>query len=644
MRILLTTLSRFYRGSAWVLGGTALTLGVSATVLSGRLDGALQALLVVCGVAGALSVLAMRRAMVHRFNGAMAIQRAERDAELFRFDTAINNMSQGLCFFDGHQRLIVCNHRYADMYRLSRELVRPGTTLREIVDFRYQAKCMPDMSRDEYIAWRDNISISDRPSTTVTTLVDGRTISIHHQPMADGGWVSTHEDISESRRRQAEVEHLARHDALTGLPNRVLFRERLNEAARAHDRASAVMCLDLDRFKEVNDTLGHDAGDELLRMAAGRLSGCVRDGDVVARLGGDEFAIIQAHGDQPGAVQALATRLLQVMEQPFDVAGHQMSVGISIGITLCGGGRGEESDDLLKQADLALYDAKSSGRSTHRFFRPDLERRATGRRELEVDLRQAIELGALALHYQPLVSMFDGCVEGFEALVRWPHPERGMIMPDQFIALAEEVGLIDALGAWVLAEACHVAVSWPAPLCISVNLSPLQLRSGRLLHAVRSALEKSGLAAERLELEITESVPLDDHSLGLATLHELRAMGVRISIDDFGAGFSSVSYLRRFPFDKIKMDRSLVRDVASDQTAQEIVRAMASLGVSLGMAVTAEGVETMEQLDAARRLGCSQAQGYLISTPRPAAELAAILRRDMRLVGSGTRKHDERLR
>jgi len=284
------------------------------------------------------------------------------------------------------------------------------------------------------------------------------------------------------------------------------------------------------------------------------------------------------------------------------------------------------------RADLALYDAKSSARGTHSFFRPELDRRAKGRHELEADLRHAIAQGALELHYQPLISLPDERVLAFEALVRWPHPRRGMVMPDQFIPLAEEVGLIDALGAWVLVEACQTAASWPAHVGVAVNLSPLQLKSGRLVDVVRDALARCGLAPARLELEITESVPLDDNSISLATLHGLRGLGVRVSIDDFGAGFSSVSYLRKFPFDKLKIDRSFVRDVATDRSAQAIVHAMATLGNRLGMAVTAEGVESMEQLQAVRDMGCTEAQGYLISTPRPASELPTIVRKGLRLV------------
>jgi diguanylate cyclase (GGDEF)-like protein len=619
LRTLLTSLS--------LVCGAVLALGL-AVGLGSAGNGALAPRLAAAIVAGTVLALALRRFALKRLVALLSRQQAEHQAERLRFHTAIDNMSQGLCFFDGQQRLIVCNQRYAEMYRLSIEQVRPGTTLREIVDHRYASGCMPKMTREAYLAWRDSIAIADKPSNTFSTLQDGRTIAIHHRPMPDGGWVATHDDITEHREALAEIEHMARHDALTGMPNRVLLRDCLTSAMRDARHPTAVMCLDLDRFKAVNDTLGHPAGDALLRLVAQRLTDCVREGDVVARLGGDEFAIIQHGGEQPAASESLASRLVQAIAQPFDVADQSVTIGTSVGIALssidCA-----DPDDLLKRADLALYEAKSLGRGTHSFFRAELDRRARGRRELEADLRQAVEAGAFELHYQPLIMLPDQRIVAFEALLRWRHPRRGMVTPDDFIPLAEEVGLIDALGRWVLQEACRQAVTWPAHIGLAVNLSPLQLHSGHLVDTVRAALERSGLPAHRLELEITESVPLHDNSISLATLHGLHALGVHISIDDFGAGFSSVSYLRKFPFDKIKVDRSFVRDVATDKAAQAIVQAMATLGSSLGIGVTAEGVETYEQLRAVRDLGCTQAQGYLISTPRPGGELPALIGRDL---------------
>jgi diguanylate cyclase (GGDEF)-like protein len=557
----------------------------------------------------------------------------EQKAESLRFHTAINNMSQGLCFFDGQQRLIVCNDRYADLYKLSPEVVRPGMTLAEIVDHRYKAGTVPDMTSAEYLEWRNSIAHADEASETITVLKDGRTLSIHHEPMPDGGWVATHEDISEQRRAQAEIERLARHDALTGLPNRLLFRERLEHAVQCIQAGEivAVLCIDLDRFKAVNDRLGHVIGDQLLRAATHRLCECVRQGDLVVRLGGDEFAVIQADAAQPGATHALAKRLVSVIAAPFDIDGQQVVVGSSIGVALIPGD-GSNPDELLRKADLALYDAKSRGRGTYSFFELRMDELAQGRRAMESDLRRAAADGALELHYQPIVGLRDNKVVAFEALLRWHHPTRGMVMPDSFIPLAEKTGYIDELGGWVFQEAFAEATRWPEHVSVAVNLSPVQLKSGNLVRTVKAALQATGLAATRVELEITESVSLADDSINLAMLHELRALGVRISLDDFGMGYASVDHLRMFCFDKIKIDRSFVADVAENRAAAAIVRAIATLGTSLDMLVTAEGVETEEQLATVRELGCDEAQGYYLSTPRPASDVDAILRLERRFI------------
>jgi diguanylate cyclase (GGDEF)-like protein len=558
---------------------------------------------------------------------------SEQKAHHLRFDTAINNMSQGLCFFDGKRRLIVCNDRYAEMYGLSRDVVRPGTTLAEIVDHRFNAGSCPEMTRTEYLTWRDSIVIADKPSDTLMGLKDGRTFAIHHQPMPDGGWVATHEDITERRRTEAQIERMARHDALTGLPNRVLFRERLDEAVRSSTtgEALAVLCIDLDRFKAVNDTLGHPVGDELLRAVAQRLSECVRQTDLVARLGGDEFAIIQTGAPQPAAANALADRLVRVIAAPFDVAGYQVMVGASVGAALSPHD-GLDPDELLKKADLALYNAKSEGRGVFSFFQAEMDERAQGRRALELDLRQAIGNAELEAFYQPIVGLGARNVVAFEALLRWRHPVRGMVMPDCFIPLAEESGMIEQLGQWVLREACVQATKWPSEVGVAVNLSPVQFKSGSLVSVVKSALESSGLAPSRLELEITESVLLAENSINLTILHQLHALGVRVCLDDFGVGYSSLSYLRSFPFKKIKIDRSFVRDMVENREAAAIIRAIAALGTTLGMAITAEGVENEEQLEKLQELGCDEVQGYYLSPPRPAADVETILRKlDRRL-------------
>lgn len=563
---------------------------------------------------------------------------SEQKVESRRFHTAIDHISQGLCFFDGQQRLIVCNRRYAEMYRLTLDLVRPGTTLREIIDHRFNAGSFPDMTRPAYLAWREAIAVADTASDTVIALKDGRTFAIHHEPMPDGGWVSTHEDITERRRAVAQIERMAHHDDLTGLPNRVRFRERLNEsiALGSAGQPVALLCIDLDRFKAVNDTLGHPVGDALLRLVALRLGECVRQTDLVARLGGDEFAVIQVGAPQPAAARSLAERLIQAMALPFDIGGQQVLVGTSVGIALSPDD-GIDPDELLKKADLALYDAKAAGRGTYSLFRPLMGELAQSRRHLEIDLRRAAGNGELELHYQPIVALNPAPgqaprqVVGFEALLRWRHPVHGMVMPDTFIALAEETGLIEPIGEWVLNRAFDDALTWPAHIGVAVNLSPLQLKSGNLVRIVTAALQRTGLAPRRVDLEITESVALAENSTNVAILHELRGLGVRISLDDFGVGFSSLSYLRSFPFGKVKIDRSFVRDVVGNRHVAAIVKAMTTLSNTLGMVITAEGVETEAQFDCLRELGVDEAQGYLMSPARPAGDVVAMLRTDRHL-------------
>src|SRR6478752_7747757 len=440
--------------------------------------------------------------------------------------------------------------------------------------------------------------------------------------MSDGGWVATHDDITERQRAEQQIAHMARHDALTDLPNRMLFRERLVEALTGVSRGSklAVLYLDLDRFKGVNDTLGHPMGDELLKLVAGRLRHCVRDTDTVARVGGDEFAIIQTGIDKPLDTAMLARRIGEAVRQPYDLAGHAVVVDTSIGIAMAPSD-GVEPDGLLKAADMALYGAKADGRGTYRFFEPAMDMRMKARRELEIALREALACGQFELYYQPQVNVDDRRITGCEALLRWKHPQRGMISPAEFIPVAEEIGLIVPLGEWVLRKACLDAASWPDDIKIAVNLSPIQVTNQNLVQIVVSALAAAGLPARRLEIEITESVLMHNTETNTATLHRLRELGVRISMDDFGTGYSSLSYLRKFPFDKIKIDRSFISGLTSKPDGEAIIRAIAGLGRSLGMTTVAEGVETPEQMQRIRLEGCTDVQGYLISKPVPAEDL-----------------------
>ena len=434
-------------------------------------------------------------------------------------------------------------------------------------------------------------------------------------------------DVTERKQAEARIAHMAHHDALTGLPNRTLFHERLDELlqrVRRHGEHLAVHCLDLDHFKGVNDTLGHPVGDELLKCVAQRLSENLRDTDLVARLGGDEFVIIQSPISGPDQASALANTLIEAVSRNYEVQGHEVVVGASIGIALSPGD-GDATDALLRNADMALYRAKAEGRGTSHFFEPEMDRRLQNRRILELDLRKAFANGQFELFYQPLIILESGEVSGFEALLRWRHPERGMIPPGEFIPLAEEIGLIVPLGEWVLREACTQASSWPSPVKVAVNLSPAQFRNRGVVSAVMTALAYSRLPPSRLELEITESVLLGETDANMATLHQLRQLGVRISMDDFGTGYSSLSYLRSFPFDKIKIDRSFVSELSERPDCLAIIRAVTGLGMSLGIATTAEGVETPEQLDRLRAEGCTEVQGYLFSPPRPASEIGSLM-------------------
>jgi diguanylate cyclase (GGDEF)-like protein len=543
-----------------------------------------------------------------------------------RFDTALSNMLQGLLMFDHAGKLLVVNRRFKEMFGLPDDCLDEGMTYGEVTDC---VATVGNVSAADMQGVRERrAEMLDRNARAAATwsLSDGRVFTVTHQPMTEG-WLATYEEITERIEIQARIAHLAHHDALTDLPNRVLFHNNL-EQALAHARRGrglALHCLDLDQFKAVNDTLGHPVGDELLQAVAARLRQETRDTDTVARLGGDEFAIIQAPIDRPTEATAFASRLNDLLDAPFEIAGHQIVIGTSIGIAFAPQD-GTDPDQLLKCADLALYRAKQDGRGIYRLFHAEMDAQMQARRLLELDLRLALRTEQFEMYYQPLIDLHAGVVNGCEALLRWRHPERGLIAPDQFIPLAEEIGLIVPLGEWVLRQACDAMASWPGAMRVAVNLSPAQFKSRNLVAAVAEALRESGLPPDRLELEITETVMLNDTDATLETLHQLQALGVCIAMDDFGTGYSSLSYLRRFPFDRIKIDQSFVRDMCSKQDCGAIIRAVAGLSNELGMATTAEGVETREQLDALAKAGCSEVQGYLFSRPVPADSIPDVLR------------------
>jgi diguanylate cyclase (GGDEF)-like protein/PAS domain S-box-containing protein len=434
------------------------------------------------------------------------------------------------------------------------------------------------------------------------------------------------EDVTARKQSEARIARLAHYDALTDLPNRVFFREQLEQALKRVRRGEklAVLFLDLDKFKGVNDTLGHQGGDELLKTVAGRLQGCVRETDVVARLGGDEFAIVLTDVTDVSVVTELAERIHGVLRQFCELEGNRFSMDASIGIAMAPDD-GTEADLLLKNADLAMYGAKADGRGTYRFFEAEMDAHMKARRALEFDLRQAIMCGEFELHYQPLVNILERKIAGCEALLRWRHPKRGLVSPTEFIPVAEDAGIVNQLGEWALRTACAEAVTWRDDVIVTVNVSSVQFKNDALVQLVMDALAETGLPAQRLELEITESVLLHDNEVTLRVLHQIKKLGVRISMDDFGTGYSSLNYLRRFPFDKVKIDRSFIEHITGDPSSLAIVQAVISIAKSRDIATTAEGVETKEQLELLRALGCTEMQGFLFSKAKPAAELASLL-------------------
>jgi diguanylate cyclase (GGDEF)-like protein/PAS domain S-box-containing protein len=558
------------------------------------------------------------------------ITERERAAEVLqeqnrRFDAALENMAQGLCMIDQDEKIIVCNQRFLDIYGHPPELVKPGANMRDVLQATFARGVLAQITAEQL--QQEFTERLDRDlSTSHRQLTDGRTIMIMRRRMAHGGWVATYEDITERRKAEERIAHMARHDALTDLPNRVLFREKMDEGlaqVRTHGDSMAVLCLDLDNFKSVNDTLGHPIGDKLLMIVAQRLTQVVGEGETIARLGGDEFAVLQI-APQPHAAETLARRLVEAVSEPIAIDGHEINNAVSIGIAVTPTD-GIEADKLMKCADLALYRAKADGRGVYRFFAPEMDARIQVRRKLEIELRKALGHGEFSLVFQPLVRMVDNELIGMEALLRWNHAELGTVSPVDFIPLAEDTRLIVPIGEWVLRTACIEAMRWSRPLRLAVNLSPVQLKSRGFMAMVASALAASGLPPTRLELEITEAVLLQDDAGTLAMLHQLRNLGVRICMDDFGTGYSSLSYLRSFPFDKIKIDRSFVAHTTDSKDGAAIIGAIAALGTSLGIETTAEGVETAEQYEMVRQQGCTEAQGYYLSRPCPVADVPALI-------------------
>ncbi len=579
-----------------------------------------------------------------RAGEAQAASRLTLFRELKLRDLALDRIRQGLCVFDTQQRLVLFNRRYAEMYDLKPSQLRLGMTLRDVLDLRYDAGTGPNMTAEEYALWRDRIGIADQTVDSEVTLRNGRVHAIHHEPTMGGGWVATFDDVTERRQEEARIRHMALHDELTGLPNRAQFTGKLESALarlrgenRLHDYRPplpdgdclvAVLIFDLDHFKDVNDTLGHAAGNALLKLVGERIGRCLGPHDMLARICGDEFAVLLDEGVATAQQAAdVAGRIIDAAALPYELDGHETVIGTSIGIALCSREDGiVDPALLLSQAYIALHEVKTTGRGAACFFQPTMHAALHRRKEMERDLRRALAEGGLEVHFQPFTAIGSRRIMGAEALARWSHPVHGTVPPSEFIPLAESAGLICELGAWVLRTACAQAAQWDG-LCLAVNLSPEQVRRPGIVEQVASVLRETGLSPSRLELEITEGCLLHETPQTLATLNRLRALGVSIALDDFGTGFSSLSYLRRYPFTKLKVDRSFVASMAGDAATAAIVQAVVTLGRSLSMRVIAEGVETEAQFAMLGTMDCDEAQGYLLGRPCRSTEFNRLVAR-----------------
>ena len=544
-----------------------------------------------------------------------------------RFDIALNNMSHGLCMLDEQNRLQVWNERFLELLHLKDMPVRVGMPATYLLRHSIRAGNHRTKSIKKVFTDLAQGLAQDRFDQVQTSPDGDRTIAVSRRMMSGGGSVVILEDVTESKRAQERITHLAKYDDLTGLANRNQFRERINGMLAAmHKRKNhvAIHLIDLDRFKTINDTLGHPIGDKLLKEVASRLKTVIRPGDMITRFGGDEFVVLQIGTERYQDAKWLAERLARTLKDPFDIDGHRIDIGASIGIAMAPMD-GVDADQLLKKADMALYAAKNGGGGDHRFFALEMEEAAQERRALELDLREALTSEQFDLYFQPLVDLRSGRVTTCEALLRWRHPRRGMVPPSIFIPIAEETGLIITLGEWALQRACYEAAKWPKSVKVAVNLSPVQFRDRGLALQVVSALAKSGLPAQRLELEVTERLLLEDSDGTLTVMEQLKNLGVSISLDDFGTGYSSLNYLRKFPFQKIKIDQSFIAGLGEERDAQAIIGAVAGLGASLDKTVVAEGIETEEQLKQVKMHGCHEGQGHFFGEPMPADIIQARL-------------------
>ena len=571
-------------------------------------------------------ILAEIRHCIRLNRSSAARQLAEKNLETAKtfLDTVIENLPLPVVVKNPKTfKFELVNRAYEKFIGLPRENIVGKTVYellrREDAELIYKSDEEASSLDNHLVASEFEIHTPANGSQIITTT----RLMVHGDNGGPSHLITVIDDITKRRETENKIVYMAHHDEVTDLPNRALLQERLRQGLTRVGRGEslAVLCLDLDDFKTVNDTLGHPVGDSLLKSVAERLQCCIRETDTVARFGGDEFAILQISINDSIDATALARQIVEVIHAPFDLGGHIVNIGISIGIAIAPTD-GVNPDQLLKNADLALYRAKSEGRGLYRFYEPEMDLRMRTRRALELDLRKALVNGEFELHYQPFVNLQQNEVCGLEALLRWRHPERGMVSPNEFIPIAEDIGIIAPIGEWVLRQACAEAKTWPEHSIVAVNLSPSQLKTEKFVQVVISTLAASGLQAHRLELEITESALLQNNEFTRATMHQLRNLGVRISMDDFGTGYSSLGYLQSFPFDKIKIDRSFINTLSNGHGSVAILKAIISLANSMGMTTIAEGVETAAQLEIVRAEGCDEMQGYLFSPAVPAKEIA----------------------
>lgn len=541
---------------------------------------------------------------------------ASRDVQSLaqRFDTALNNMPHGLCMFDADKRLLVINHRLVEMLGLGSEFAYGKLFVRELLQHIADSNQFQHFSSEEFTSeFEERVALKYR-QTMVLERNNNTTLELTFQPMESGGCLVLAEDITERRQAAEKIEHLACYDALTGLPNRIRFQEDLERLFISGRQSSyALLFIDLDQFKRVNDTLGHPFGDALLCQVADRLRRTLRSANLVARFGGDEFVVLQPLQSNKSEAADTAERIIRTLSEIYEVNGHQIMIGASIGIAVMPED-GDTFEQILKSADMALYRAKADGRGTCRFFEHDMDAKAQARRSLELDIRAALTRGEFKIYFQPIVNIRSGRTTVCEALLRWPHPTRGMVHPYEFIPVAEEMGLITELGSWVIEKACSECMMWPAHIGVAVNVSAIQFRRSDVSAIVAESLAKTGLAANRLEIEITESVLLEDTSAIQLSLNKLRKQGVKVSLDDFGTGYSSLSYLRKFRLNKIKIDRSFITGVEKDPRSLKLLYGVARMSADLGMSVVVEGVETHQQLTALLlESSITEVQGFLFS-------------------------------